>query len=158
MQNTPVLPKTHSTPHRKTALAIPLFHSHLRIYPAFLAMQDNRTNPKGSTDYVEQPVHTLAPHLATTSRRLPCSQPPDAPSAPNTLILNTLMGYACRQTEQATTFNTLTLKVLPADTTHQARHCPASIINTDTFYQQSHKKTKVCLTFSSKSLTFTTIC
>ena len=44
-----------TTPHCKSVPAIPLTNNHLRICPAFLAMQDNRTTSLGSTDYAERP-------------------------------------------------------------------------------------------------------
>ena len=66
-------------------------------------------------------LHTLALHLAPTTIQ------PSAPnhhthSAPNTLTLNTLNVYACCQKEQATTFNPLTLRMLPADITSPSHH------------------------------------
>ena len=66
-------------------------------------------------------LHTLALHLAPTTIQ------PSAPnhhthSAPNTLTLNTLNVYACCQKEQATTFNPLTLRMLPADITPPSHH------------------------------------
>ena len=66
-------------------------------------------------------LHTLALHLAPTTIH-PSAPNHHTPSAPNTLTLNTLNVYAYCQKEQATTFNPLTLRMLPADITSPSHH------------------------------------